>query len=77
MKNTNTCPKCQSRDIVRIEGKAGAYGAGNNIPVGATIFSAIKVTRFLCCNCGFSEEWIEAREGLERLRKKFRRQNPQ
>ena len=31
MKNTNCCPKCNGTDIIRIEGKAGAYGVGNNI----------------------------------------------
>jgi len=34
MKNTHTCPKCNSTDITRIEGKAGAYGVGNNIQTG-------------------------------------------
>ena len=26
MKNTKVCPKCNGADIIRIEGKAGAYG---------------------------------------------------
>ena len=71
MKYTHLCPKCQSDDILRIEGEARAYGAGNNIRAGFTIFSAVKVTRFLCLNCGFSEEWIESREDLEKLRRKY------
>lgn len=71
MKNTGRCSKCQHADILRIEGQAGSHGAGNNIPVGWTIFSAIKVTRFLCTACGFSEEWIESREDIETLVEKF------
>ena len=71
MKNTKTCPKCRSNDIVRIEGQAGAYGSGNNIPTGWTTWSAVKVTRFLCLGCGYSEEWVEDREDLEKLREKF------
>ena len=43
MKRTGICPKCQSTDLVRIEGNAGAYGSGNNIQLGMTIFSAVKV----------------------------------
>ena len=31
MKNTHICPKCNGTDIIKIEGKAGAYGVGNNI----------------------------------------------
>ena len=59
MKNTRTCPKCKGTDIVRVEGSAGAYGSGNNIQVGWSIFSAVLVHRYVCCDCGFSEEWID------------------
>ena len=37
MKRTHICPKCGGTDILRIEGKAGAYGTGNNIMTGMTI----------------------------------------
>ncbi len=67
MKNIRICPKCQSSDIVRIDGNVSSYGAGNNIMIGATIFSAIKVNRYICCKCGFSEEWID-REDIEKVK---------
>lgn len=62
MRNTKKCPKCGGRKIIRIEGKVGPYGTGNNIQTGMTIFSAIKVQRYLCCECGFSEEWIDPQD---------------
>ena len=31
MKNMNTCSKCNSRNIVKIPGKFGAYGSGNTM----------------------------------------------
>ena len=71
MRNSRTCPKCQSTDIVRIPGDVRAFGAGNNIIVGATIFSAVKVTRYLCASCGFSEEWIESADDIARIKKKY------
>lgn len=70
MKNSKICPKCSSSDIIRIPGKAGAYGAGNNIQTGLSNFSAVLVHRYVCCNCGFSEEWID-KEDIARLKKKF------
>ncbi|MDO4414688.1 MAG: hypothetical protein Q4C20_06375 [Erysipelotrichaceae bacterium] len=70
MKNTGVCPKCGQSRIIRIEGQARAYGAGNNIPVGVTIFSYVKVPRYLCLNCGYSEEWIDL-EDLPVLEEKF------
>lgn len=48
MKYRNIGPKCNGTDIIRVEGKAGAYGVGNNIQVGWTNFSAILVHRYLC-----------------------------
>ncbi len=59
MKNTKICPKCQSNNIVRFDGYTGAYGAGNNLMVGNTVFSAINVNRYVCCTCGYTEEWID------------------
>ena len=70
MKNTRQCPKCGGTKILRVEGKAGAYASGNNIMVGATIFSAVGVHRYLCCKCGYSEEWIDT-EDIPTLEDKF------
>ena len=67
MKNTKICPKCGSSDIVRIDGYAGAYGSGNNIMLGNTIFSAVNVNRYICCTCGFTEEWID-RNDIEKIK---------
>ena len=70
MKNTKICPKCQSNDIIMIPGRAEAYGVGNNIKVGATVFSAVMVHRYLCCSCGYSEEWVNT-EDIPKLKKKY------
>ncbi len=67
MKNSKSCPKCGGTDIIRIDGEAGAYGSGNNIMVGLTIFSAVKVNRYVCCDCGFTEEWIDKND-IEKLK---------
>ncbi|MBP3413301.1 MAG: hypothetical protein J6K89_08575 [Oscillospiraceae bacterium] len=67
MKRTRLCPKCNSSDLLRIEGNVGAYGVGNNIMTGATVFSAVKVHRYVCCSCGFTEEWIDTAD-IEKLR---------
>ncbi len=71
MRNTKICPKCGSYDVVRVPGGVGAHGAGDNIPMGLWTFSAIKVTRYLCCDCGFSEEWIDDPNDREKIKTKF------
>ena len=71
MKNSNKCPKCGSSDIIKISGHAGAYGSGNNIMVGMTIKSAVPVDRYLCADCGYSEEWVDI-DNIDKIKKKFR-----
>ncbi len=66
MKNTRRCPKCGGTDLLRVDGYTGAYGSGNNIMVGATIFSGVNVNRYICCACGYTEEWID-KEDMEKV----------
>lgn len=70
MKNTKMCPKCNSQEIIEIPGSTGAYGTGNNIRVGMTVMSAVPVNRYLCCNCGYSEEWID-QEDISLVKKHY------
>lgn len=72
MKTTGKCTKCASSGILRIPGQAGTFGSGNNIPAGKTIFSSVKVTRYVCDRCGYSEEWVEAASDLQKLREKYK-----
>lgn len=70
MKNKGKCPKCGGSGILLIAGGTGAYGAGNNILLGSTAFSAVPVNRYLCSQCGYSEEWVDL-EHLSKLKKKY------
>ena len=73
MKNS-PCSKCGSNEIIRVPGDLGVWaGAYNNfILLGITIYSAVSVTRYICGNCGYSEEWVdENKDDLEKLKKKF------
>ena len=61
MKNTKKCTKCGGNDIVVVsnDGHPDA-SSGNNIMTGMTILSGvINVKRYICCDCGYTEEWIE------------------
>ena len=68
MKSSRICPKCSSNDILRFDGFVGGYGEGNNLMTGLTVFSAVNVNRYVCCRCGYTEEWID-REDLEKVAK--------
>ncbi len=51
-----------------VPGNVEAYGVGNNIKTGLTIFSVILVNRYVCCSCGFTEEWIDI-DDIAKLKK--------
>jgi ribosomal protein S27AE len=65
MKNGNNCPKCGGNDIIKAV--PTAVGAGNDIRVG--VFAAVPVQKYLCGKCGFTEEWIDNAEDIERVRR--------
>jgi len=71
VRKSRTCAKCGGGDIVRIPGNVGPYGAGSNIPAGMTIFSRVKVARYVCGGCGYVEHYVEDAEGLRKLRRKY------
>jgi hypothetical protein len=62
MRNSGACPKCHGEDIIRVK------GTGNIVPVG---LRPMLISRYVRFRCGFSEEWLESRADLERLRAKF------
>jgi len=35
-------------------------------------FKSFPVNRYICCHCGYSEEWIENKTHLDKLHKKFK-----
>ncbi|MFO1043002.1 MAG: hypothetical protein U0941_14525 [Planctomycetaceae bacterium] len=66
------CSKCDSDDVLFVEAVRGGYGSGNVIPLGGiTIWSSVKVNRFICMTCGFCEEWISSHADREALRRAY------
>lgn len=59
MKNSGICPKCKGNDILSIRGEAGALGSGNVIQAG---WFGVLVHRYVCCDCGYSEEWVDTKD---------------
>lgn len=72
MRNTGRCPKCGEEELLFVPGNVEGYGVGNNIRAGATIFSAVLVHRYVCCRCGYSEEWVNVAD-IPKLQKRYRK----
>ena len=67
MKTTETCPKCESHQIIRVPG----YIAGNHIRLFFLIPGQVRVSRYLCTECGYSEEWIDKADDIHRLKERY------
>ena len=66
MKEIKTCTKCNSNKVVEIENSVGFNKGGNgfiNIPINA--FKTVSTSRYICCNCGYIEQWVSNKEDLE------------
>ena len=61
MKYNKYCPKCSSTNLLVISNDGHPDATyGNNIMCGLTILSnVVMVKRYICCDCGYTEEWID------------------
>ena len=69
MQNGHVCPKCGSRHIVRVPDDPRRHASGNNTR--ATLLGKIPVIRYVCCGCGYTENWVENRLDLKTIQKTF------
>ena len=72
MENKKICPKCNGEKILRIPGETGIYGTGNNIPAGF-LNGTVNISRYLCCNCGYMEEWVDNKEDINKVEERYRK----
>ena len=51
-------------------GGDGSLHHDNVIRTGWTIVSTAEVYRYICCDCGYSEDWVDLPD-IPKLRKKY------
>ncbi len=72
MKNAHICPKCGAHDIVRVPDQPRRHASGSNIYTTAfTLLGKIPVIRYVCCDCGYVENWVETQRELDEIRQTF------
>lgn len=72
MKNSGKCPKCGSNNIVRVPDHSYRHASGNNIyTTTVTLTGKIPVIRYVCCDCGYVENWVERKNELEKIKHRF------
>lgn len=71
MKRTGICPKCGSRDLVRVPDDAHRYLANSICITRLVTVERVPVGRYVCCDCGYVENWVETRRDLDRIKGAF------
>ncbi|MDE6739722.1 MAG: hypothetical protein K2K07_11585 [Lachnospiraceae bacterium] len=71
MKNTKCCPKCGSHNIVRVPDDAHRYLANSIAITTIAWVKRIQVARYVCCDCGYVENWVETERERDELRRTF------
>ena len=72
MKKSQVCPKCGGTKIARFNGLSGHNGTGNMLCIGVTIFESVPINRYVCLECGYTEEWIDKGGNLDKVAKSKR-----
>ncbi len=70
MKKSGKCPKCGSKELIKVPGNVKPASSGRFIMAGLTHKSSIIFDRYVCSNCGYSEEYFD-NDGIKKLSKKF------
>ncbi|MCP4215768.1 MAG: hypothetical protein GY765_14030 [bacterium] len=66
MKQTGKCPKCSSQEVVRKKGSS-LLNSWSRISISLTSLD-VWVTKYICTECGFIEEWVDDPGGLAKLK---------
>lgn len=73
MRCSGKCPKCGGVNLIRIPDNPSRYASGNNIYTSTiTLGGKIPVIRYVCCDCGYVENWVEQKKGLAKIQHTFR-----
>ncbi len=71
MKNTKCCPKCGSKNIACVPDNAHRYLANSIAITKAAWVKRIPVARYVCCDCGYVENWVETQSERDEIRRAF------
>ena len=66
MKTGRPCPKCASDDQLYVPG--GFLEGQNDATIGVFLGTRFRIARYVCLQCGFTEEWVDRPEDMDTAR---------
>ena len=71
MKNNAVCPKRGSHIVVRVPDDAHRYLANSICITKLVTVERVPVARYVCCDCGYVENWVEIQAQRDKIKKSF------
>lgn len=72
MRLSGKCPKCGSGEVARVPDNPMRHASGNNIyTTTVTLLGKIPVIRYVCCRCGYVENWVETEAQRGEIKRAF------
>ena len=72
MKNSGRCPQVRFDGYCPCSDNPRRYTSGNNIyTTSMTLIGKIPVIRYVCCRCGYVENWVEKAGELDTIKRSF------
>ena len=66
MKNSDKCIKCNSEYVIEVDNHRGSQFN----PIKTGMLTVASISRFVFCDCGYIEDWIDNQLDLNELKKK-------
>ena len=70
MKQSKTCPKCGSKEVIFIAENMKGDELGDHIYCG--FFTAATVNRHICCDCGYTEQYVN-KSDIQMIREYYKK----
>ncbi|MEL6866920.1 MAG: hypothetical protein AAFP19_21020 [Bacteroidota bacterium] len=64
MKSTFQCPKCQSTNVLEVTGYR--TNTNNIIPLSKWSLHSAVLDRYICADCGYTEEYVQLSNSFKR-----------
>ena len=76
MKDSKRCPKCDSRDIVRLPMHSNVINSGKGMFGTLSSENMIIPSGYLCCQCGLVESYVEFSEDRQKVKDRYAENKP-
>ena len=65
----DACGKCKSPNLLEV---AATPSQHSGIVIGHGLMHTVKVTKYVCTDCGYIEEWVNSKKDLVRLQQQLK-----